>query len=169
MRMRVARLPNLDAVARAAVDGAARGMKRGLLAIQGEAQRIVHEERYATGHLAQAFHTALLPPENGRLVGTLANVAPYAPFVEYDTRPHVAPIEPFLRWATTKGFRATGRSFWAGSSSQRRLGIIGWLAVKRRGTKGIRFMKRAYDAKHGEARDQIFAAIREALRRYAAP
>lgn len=167
MPMRVTQMPDLDAVARAAIDGAVLGMREGLEIIRAEAAMIVHAERYATGHLQQSLHAEVLPPQGSSLEGTVGSSAPYAPFVEYDTRPHVAPFAPFLPWATVKGFRGTGRSFVAGSAPQARLARIGWLGVKLHGTKGIHFLERALDSKGGPARDRIFARIREAVSRFA--
>lgn len=166
-RVRVAELPDLHRVAEDVVDAAAKGVMAGAHVIAAEAQRIVREERFATGHLMQSIHPSGPFRDGGNIVATVSADAPYAPFVEYDTRPHVAPFAPFVGWATTKGFRMTGRSFKRGTAANYNLARAGWLAVKKRGTKGIHFMRRAYEAKNEEAKQLIIRYVREALARYA--
>lgn len=165
--IRVEQLPNLDEVAREVVDAAVTGVKRGLVLMQGEAARIVRAERFATGHLIQSLHTEIMPPEGGNIVGTLSAEAPYAPFVEYDTRPHIAPLSAFDAWATAKGFRATGKSSKRGTKKHSALARAGWVAVKKRGTKGIHFMQRTYEGKIEEAKAQVDKAVKGALDKYA--
>jgi hypothetical protein len=166
-QVRVVELPNLHAVARDVLAAGAKGVIAGAHVIAAEAQRIVREERFATGHLMQSIHPSGPFRDGGNIVATVSADAPYAPFVEYDTRPHVAPFAPFVGWATTKGFRMTGRSFKRSSKANTNLARAGWLAVKKRGTKGIHFMRRAFEAKHDQAKQLIIRYVREALARYA--
>ncbi|GMA49322.1 hypothetical protein GCM10025857_06790 [Alicyclobacillus contaminans] len=164
--IRVEHMPDLQAVARAVVDAGAKGLRTGLHIMQAEAARIMRAERYATGHLAQSLNVNVLPPDGGNITGTLSAEAPYAPFVEYDTRPHIAPLGAFDSWATVKGFRATGVSLRRGTPLHSQLVIRGWLAVRKRGTKGIHFMRRAYLAKSQEAVQIVKQRIQEALDNY---
>lgn len=160
-------LPDLHSVAKAVVDAAAKGAFRGGLMIEGRAKEIVREERFATGRLMQSISTKMLPPDEGRIVVVVGSHEPYAPFVEYDTRPHTPPIEPLLRWATTKGYRTTGRSYRSGSEAQKRLAWIAWAAIRRRGTKGIHFLARAAQEKKQEVIEHVNRSVREAVSRFA--
>lgn len=167
MPMRVVQMPDLDAVARAAVKAAVRGVEDGLKLMQNEAAQILRRERHATGHLSQSLHTEILPQQNGRIMGMMGPSEPYGPWVEYDTRPHVAPFAPFLPWATRKGWNATGKSWRSGSKEQLEVARSGWLAVKRRGTKGIHYLRRAFQRHESDVARLVQQYVGEAVRRYA--
>jgi len=171
-RVRVAQLPDLTKVKDVAMDAGARGIAAGCHVFQREAVFIIHaERRVATGTLARSISVTNPPLRaDNQIIGTVfadAQKAPYAPFVEYDTRPHVAPFKPFVDWAVSKGNREFDVPVRRGSKRHMDLARAGWLAVKKRGTKGIHFMRRAYEAKNEEAKELIIRYVREALARYA--
>lgn len=167
MSFRLIRKPDLNGIARVAVEGGVKGIRQGLNIMQRDAATTIRSKRFATGHLAQTLHSEVLPPDGDNIVGTLGAEAPYAPFVEWDTRPHIAPIGAFNGWATAKGFRSTGRSFARGTAQHSNLAKAGWLAVKVKGTKGIHFMKHAYEQKGTEAQLKATEKIKGAISDYA--
>lgn len=166
MEVRIKKLPNFKAVVRDVVNAGKNGVYAGMFMIQREAATIVRAERYATGHLARSIQVSGPFRRGDNIEGKVYPDAPYAPFVEYDTRPHVAPMEPFRIWATVKGFRATGRSFRRGTRRHTNLAIAGWLAVKHRGTKGIHFMRRAREARGEEAKRTVIRYLKGAIEKY---
>lgn len=162
MQADVEQKPDLGRIKEVVREAGEKGVHRGMVRFQNGAATIIRAERFATGHLAQSLHNETMADGN-TITGTMQPEAPYAPFVELDTRPHIAPMAAFLPWATVKGFRATGQSFRRGTPEHNGLAIAGWLAVKHRGTKGIHYMKRSFDANHDEAVNDVKQAIQGAI------
>ncbi|MCO7177018.1 hypothetical protein ACFP7A_01220 [Sporolactobacillus kofuensis] len=167
MSFRIVNKPDFNGLARAAIEGGVKGVRQGLNILQRDAAETIRTKRFATGQLAQSLHSEVLPPDGDNIMGVMGAEAPYAPFVEYDTRPHIAPIGAFNGWATVKGFRSTGRSFVRGSVAHSSLAKAGWIAVKTKGTKGIHFMKHAYEEKGNEAQMKVAEKVKGEISDYA--
>ena len=170
--------PDLRALARLILAGGLKGLRQGAEMVRSSAVELVFTERRATGHLAQSIYSEVLPPEGDVLQAIAAPAAPYAPFVEWDTRPHNAPPEPLLLWAAVKGGAGVSIEaeppFWvkhwfmenggaAYPEEVVNLAAWAWLGIREHGTKGIHFMSRAYEDNLERAVEAIERGVQEAI------
>jgi Bacteriophage HK97-gp10, putative tail-component len=73
--------------------------------IRDLAQRNVRQlDAFDTGELYNSFVVTISP--QGLSVG-VASKSPYAPYVEFGTRPHFPPLEPIRRWCISRGLPAS--------------------------------------------------------------
>lgn len=158
--------PDLGGLKDAVRNAARRGVRQGLSIMQSSAVKSVRAQRMATGQLAQSIQVKHVTGAGDTITGEVSPGVSYAPYVEWDTRPHVAPMGAFDSWATVKGFRATGRSFKRGTPKHSALATAGWLAVKTKGTKGIHFMRHAYEDHGAEAQARTAEQVKGAIRDY---
>lgn len=167
MSLEMEQKPDLEGLKKAVKDAGHKGIRQGLSIEQDAAVRSVRAQRFATGHLAQSIQVKNVVDDGDTISGSMGPEAPYAPFVEYDTRPHIAPMGVFDSWAAVKGFRATGTSFKRGTPKHSALATAGWLAVKIKGTKGIHFMQHAYEDHGTEAEEKAVEVVKGAISDYA--
>jgi hypothetical protein len=160
MQIELEQEPDFDGLKDKTISAGKQGVRRGLIRMQNEAAQEIREKRFNTGHLVQSLHHDI--DDSGTVItGHMAPEAPYAPFVEFDTRPHIAPFAPFITWAVTKGFRGTGKSFSRGSANNLAVARAGWVGVRKHGTKGIHFMENAYDLEKEAAKEDVSTKVGE--------
>jgi hypothetical protein len=151
---------HLMLIGEAMVRGAGKGLLRAALLMQNEAVRIIRAERMATGQLSQSIHSELLPPQGTQLTAMVVAGQPYGPFVEVDTRPHVAPFAAFMPWAVAKVGRGA-------EGPPEVLARRAWAAVAAHGTKGIHFFERSYQMHRAQVPALVRDGMKEALAPYA--
>lgn len=73
--------------------------------IRDEAQRNIRKhDAFDTGDLYDSIEVTISP--KGLSIG-VGSTSPYAPFVEFGTRPHFPPLEPIRRWCASRGLPVT--------------------------------------------------------------
>jgi hypothetical protein len=111
-----------------------RATERALLYAQSIAPR-------ATGRYAKSLDRQVIV--RGREVrGQIIARAPYAEYVEYDTRPHWPPFEPIYDWVQAKGLGA--------GKEQRSIAYLVCRAIARRGTRGQHVLERSMERYHAK-------------------
>lgn len=93
----------------------------------------ITERASNTGALAQSWK---VEPRDYDEVVVFSNLQ-YAPFVEYGTRPHRAPIDPLRKWAHLKLNKS-------GKELERTAWAI-WQKIARKGTEGKRYLRDALE------------------------
>jgi len=120
-------------------DGMIKGVKAATLLVQGDAKRnLVGYVDPATGGVDTGDLRASIVPEirtpGDEIQGVVGSKRLHAPFVEFDTRPHMPPLKKLEVWARRHGTSA----------------YVVALAIRRRGTKGKKYLTKALESNSGK-------------------
>lgn len=99
-----------------------------------------------TGRLRASLVPEVTSGRDG-VVGIVGSDVSYAPFMEFGTSPHWAPIEPLVRWVELK-FGADGQAAWSIARGVQR-------AIAAKGQEPRLYLGRAVDENMGFIEDRI--------------